>query len=181
MSRITWFLVALVVLVVGACGSQSTENADRAAEKTPTSTATAPTTEASPEPAFDLAGWTEEWGATKQTYLYALQGFNNQLELLSKGGTEQQYALVVSSNAGRIADAAAAFARALEGASAIPADRADVQQAVAGLRTALLDEEKAYRIAAKCRRDYQCIKASEAAVVKAAQAAGAAMKAMPAE
>ena len=177
MARLQFLVVAVAVFVLGACGSSKTDSGTSAK---PSDTKS----ESSETPAaeFSVATWNQEWSAAKQKYIFALQGFNNQMNLLDRSGaTDDQYAMVITTNSRKIADAARALVKALDEASPIPAERADLQQAVDNLRTALINEEKAYRTSANCRRDLDCLKAARPAVIAAAKQSGAALQGMPSQ
>jgi hypothetical protein len=175
MSRLQILVVAVAVCVLGACGSSNTDSgAD------PKTSDTKSGASATPAPEFSVATWNQEWSAAKQKYIYALQGFNNQMNLLDRSSaTEQQYAMVITTNSRKIAEAAGALVKALDAASPIPDERADFKQAVDNLRAALVNEEKAYRTSANCRRKLDCLKAARPAVIEAANRSGAALKGMP--
>ena len=177
MSRFQFLVIAVAVCVLGACGSsQSDSGADPKPSEAKSESSATPAAE------FSVATWNQEWSAAKQKYIFALQGFNNQMNLLQRSAaTDQQYAMVITTNSRSIANAARAVVKALDEASPIPAERADFQQAVDGLRAALVNEEKAYRTSANCRRDLDCLKAARPAVIAAGNQSAAALQAMPSE
>ena len=178
MSRLKLLVVVLAVCVLGACGSSKT---DEDADPKP-SGGKSESSASTPEPDFSVATWNKEWSAAKQKYINALQGFNNQIDLLNRSSaTEQQFAIVITTNSRAIADAARALVKSLDEASPIPVDRADLQGAVDNLRAALVNEEKAYGTSANCRRDLKCLKAARPAVVEAARRSGTAWGAMPSQ
>jgi hypothetical protein len=178
MSRIRRLMAVMAMCVLGACGGSGTDKAGDPSPPSAESESSAPTS----TPDFSVATWNQEWSSAKQKYVYALQAFNNQLDLLNKSGaTDQQFAMVVTTNARAVADAAGALVKKLGEASPIPAERADLQTAVDNLRAALINEEKAYRTSANCRRELKCLRAAEPAVVEAATRSGSALGAMPSE
>ena len=177
MSRIKLLVVAVAVCVFGACGSSETK---AGADPKPSSDKTESSAKADTE--FSFAAWNQEWSGAKQKYIYALQGFNNQMDLLNRSSaTDQQFAMVITTNARKIADAAGALVKSLDEASPIPVDRADLQEAVDNLRAALVNEEKAYGKSASCRRELKCLMAARPGVTEASKQSGAAWKAMPSQ
>ncbi len=178
MSRIKLLVVVVAVCVLGACGSSETD----AGPDPKTPSAKSDSSASTPAPDFSFATWSQEWSTAKQKYIYALQGFNNQMDLLNRSrATDQQFAMVITTNSRAIADAALALVKNLDMTSPIPAERADLQKAVDNLRAALINEEKAYRTSANCRRELECLKAARPGVDAASKRSGAAWGAMPSQ
>lgn len=177
MSRIQMLAVAMAVCVFAACGSSKT---DTGTDPKPSGGKSEDTSQTGAD--FSVAKWNQEWSAAKQKYIYALQAFNNQMNLLNRSSaTDQQFAMVITTNSRAIADAAGALVKSLDAASPIPADRADLQEAVDNLRAALVNEEKAYGKSASCRREFKCLMAARAGVTEASKRSGEAWGAMPSQ
>ncbi len=179
-------LLTVLCFVIGACSSEPESSqlagASSRSESGNAGEPTGPTdTTDTTEAAFDLAAWNQQWSAARQTYLYALQAMNNQLEMLSRaaGATDQQYAMVVVTNARIIADAARDLVAGLAAADPIPVGEVDLHQATDELRAALVAEEKAYRRAAGCGVRVKCLERARAGIVAAARRSGGALLAMP--